>query len=244
MTIREDRASAAVLANRWPGDDAAPLLKVCGVTEEREVDALTGNAADLVGLWYGVTGGPADLELDAWAALAKSVASHGLVPVLVTFSKDVEQLGAALDAAPVAWVQLHGYQMPGVVRAIKAAAPAARVIKVLHVRGAECVEAPLLASYEKAGVDLFLFDVVASDGRVGSTGESLDVEYVMSLAERITIPFLIAGGISKSNRSRFDALVSHPRYAGIDVDTNARGGDGKIASANVKAIGAAWKAEA
>lgn len=233
-----------VLANRDAGEARGPLLKVCGITDDREVDALTGNAADLVGLWYGVAGGPADLELEAWAALAKSVASHGLAPVLVTFSKDVEQLGGALDSAPVRWVQLHGYQMPGVVRALKSATPAARVIKVLHIRGDECVEGPLLASYEKAGVDVFLFDVVASDGRVGSTGEQLDVDYVLSLAERITVPFLIAGGISKSNRSRYDALVSHPRYLGIDVDTNARGADGKIAAASVKAIGAAWKAKA
>ena len=68
------------------------------------------------------------------------------------------------------WVQLHGYQTPGFVRAVKGIAPEVRVIKVLHVRGGACIEERLIGGYEKAGVDVFLFDAVAEDGRVGSTG--------------------------------------------------------------------------
>jgi phosphoribosylanthranilate isomerase len=220
-------------------------LKVCGATEPAEIDGLAGQPVDFVGLWYGVPDGPADLPLDDWRRLASAAASAGqLAPVLVTFSKDAEMLREALDGSPVSWVQLHGYQMPGLVRALKSAVPGVRVMKVLHVRGQECVEGPLLASYEKAGVDVFLFDAVSKDGRVGSTGETLDVEVVAALAEKIDRPFLLAGGISAENRARHEALASHPRFLGIDVDTNARGADGKIASENVGAIARAWKEQA
>ena len=97
------------------------------------------------------------------------------------------------------------------------------MIKVLHVRGGECVEAPLLrASYEKAGVDVFLFDVVSDDGRVGSTGQEIDPAVVAPLADKLGRPFLLAGGISAANRPAYASLAAHPQFLGIDVDTNAR----------------------
>ncbi len=116
------------------------------------------------------------------------------------------------------------------------------MIKVLHVRGGECVEAPLIGSYEKAGVDVFLFDVVTEDGRVGSTGQALDPAVVAPLVDKLTRPFLLAGGISADNRSEYAKLAAHPSFMGIDVDTNARGADGKIDVARVDAITRAWRA--
>ncbi|MEA2459179.1 MAG: phosphoribosylanthranilate isomerase [Thermoleophilaceae bacterium] len=225
-------------------DDAStgPRLKVCGITEPKEIEVLADQAVDFVGLWYAVPDGPADLPLPEWQRLAAAAAATGHVaPVLVTFSKDVEVLGQALEGSQVHWIQLHGYQTPGLVRAIKRISPDVRVLKVLHVRGHDCVESPLIGSYEKAGVDVFLFDAVSEDGRVGSTGQTLDPEYAASLADSVTRPFLLAGGISAENRSKYEALASHPRFLGIDVDTNARGADGKVAAANVEAISRAWK---
>ena len=169
------------------GNGNGTQVKVCGITEPAEIDVLAGQGVDLVGLWYGVPDGPADLPLSDWRELgAAAAATDHLAPVLVTFLKDVDALREALEGSGVSWVQLHGYQMPGVVRAVKEISPDIRVLKVLHVRGDDCVEAPLIGSYEKAGVDVFLFDAVAEDGRVGSTGETLDPAVVASLAERIS----------------------------------------------------------
>lgn len=217
-------------------------LKVCGITEPGELDALGGQEVDFVGLWYGVADGPADLALGDWRRLvAAAAAKEHLAPVLVTFLKDPEALREALEGSAASWVQLHGYQTPGTVRAVKAIAPEIRVIKVLHVRGGDCVEGPLIGSYEKAGVDVFLFDVVTDDGRVGSTGQTLDAEYAASLAGALSRPFLLAGGISADNRPDYQELVAHPRFLGIDVDTNARGADGKVSGDKVQAISQAWK---
>ncbi|MEA2301461.1 MAG: phosphoribosylanthranilate isomerase [Solirubrobacteraceae bacterium] len=220
-------------------------LKVCGITEPAEIEVLGAQPVDFVGLWHGVSGGPAELGLEDWRALAgAAVGTPGLNPVLVTFLKDAGVLGEALAGSGVTWVQLHGYQTPGLVRAVKRIAPdEIRVIKVLHVRGDDCVEGSLIGSYEKAGVDVFLLDAVAGDGRVGSTGETLDADVAWSLAERMNRPFLLAGGISAGNRGDYDRLAGHPRFLGIDVDTNARGADGKVSAANVEAISRAWKGE-
>jgi len=217
-------------------------VKVCGITEPAEIDVLASRDVDLVGLWYGVPDGPSDLPLSEWRELgAAAAATEHLAPVLVTFLKDADKLREALEGSGVHWVQLHGYQTPGVVRAVKEISPDIRVLKVLHVRGDDCVEAPLIGSYEKAGVDVFLFDAVAKDGRVGSTGETLDPAVVASLAEQISRPFLLAGGLSADNRDEYAELTRHPHFMGIDVDTNARGADGKVSGERVEAILDAWR---
>jgi phosphoribosylanthranilate isomerase len=234
-------ANSSVVPDELLADPALETrIKVCGAKASSELDLLAAAGVDFVGLWYAVPGGPHDLPLEQWRALAQAVDGR-LAPVLVTFSKDAETLREAIQGTPVVWIQLHGYPTPGVVRKMKAIAPDVKVIKVLHVRGAECVEASLIAAYEKAGVDVFLFDTVTEDGRVGSTGQTLDPAAVAPLADQLTRPFLLAGGISAENRSDYEALANHPRFLGIDVDTNARGSDHKISAEHVAAIARAWK---
>lgn len=216
-------------------------VKVCGIVEPAEVDVLAAARIDFVGLWWGVPGGPHDLEAERWRSLAGAVAARGLVPVLVTFAKDPAQLHATLAGVPVQWIQLHGYPTPGAVRRVQAISSDVRVIKVLHVRGGECVEASLIGSYEKAGVDVFLFDVVTEDGRVGSTGQALDPAVVAPLLDKLNRPFLLAGGISDANRAEYEALAAHPLFLGIDVDTNARDANGAISAERVEAITRVWK---
>jgi len=217
-------------------------IKVCGITDRPQVDLLAAAGVDLVGLWWAVPGGPHDLDRERWATLAQAAAATGvLAPVLVTFAKDAEQLRETLTSAPVQWIQLHGYPTPGAVRKVKAIRDDVRVIKVLHVRGGECIEASLIGSYERAGVDVFLFDVVTEDGRVGSTGQALDAAVVAPLADRLTRPFLLAGGISDANRGDYESLAAHPRFLGVDVDTNARDANGHISAERVAAITRVWK---
>ncbi|HEX4280609.1 MAG TPA: hypothetical protein VHZ27_07555, partial [Solirubrobacteraceae bacterium] len=220
-------------------------VKVCGIVEPTELEALSAHQVDLVGLWLAVPGGPHDLPLDRWRALAERAAETegGPAPVLVTFAKDAEVLRAALESAPVHWVQLHGYPTPGFVRKVKGLGRDVRVIKVLHVKGGECVEAPLIGSYEKAGVDVFLFDVVTDDGRVGSTGQALDPAVVAPLLDKLTRPFLLAGGISDANRAEYESLAGRDLFLGIDVDTNARDANGAISATRVEAITRAWREE-
>jgi phosphoribosylanthranilate isomerase len=112
---------------------------------------------------------------------------------------------------------------------------------VLHIRSGKLLEERLLAAYEKSGVDVFLFDVVTEDGRVGSTGQTLDPALVAEFARGLTRPFLLAGGISASNRGDYAAVTALPGFLGVDVDTNARDAEGAISAANVAAICETWK---
>lgn len=233
---------ASELDERLLSAAAGPRVKVCGIKEQAEVDLLAAQQVDFVGLWYGVPGGPHDLPFDTWRGLASATAATGvLTPVLVTFLKEVEPLREALESSGVRWVQLHGYPTPGFVRALKELGPDVRVIKVLHIRGGKLLEEKLLGAYEKAGVDVFLFDVVTEDGRVGSTGQTLDPALVQGFAAGLTRPFLLAGGISAQNRDDYTAVAAQAGFLGVDVDTNARDAGGAIRAENVAAICHAWK---
>lgn len=219
------------------------MLKVCGATTPDDVELLASAGADLVGLWHGIPGGPAELSAGELAALAAVAHRTGAVaPVLVTFLKDPAALAGAVARSGVRWVQLHAYQPPAVVRALKAAHPDVTVVKVLHVQGGSCVERRFVGAYERAGTDLFLLDATTGDGRVGSTGERLDPWAVGALADELTVPFLLAGGITDVPGPGDGHVAAHPRFLGIDVDTGARSGNGGFDARRIAAIRSAWAA--
>jgi phosphoribosylanthranilate isomerase len=220
-------------------------LKVCGITEAAEVFLLTRLGIDLAGFWHGIDGGHADLPLEQFRCLVREATTAGrLEPVLVTFLNDLPALQDAVAESGVRWVQLHGFQPPALILALKKVLGASlRVIKVLHVHGQHCVEQALIGAYERAGADAFLFDAATADGRrIGSTGQRLDGDVVRALADRVTRPFFLAGGITAGGHTDHRRTVCHPRFLGVDVDTAARGEDGKICGLRVEALRRSWSA--
>jgi phosphoribosylanthranilate isomerase len=215
--------------------------KICGATGDSDIGLLTDLGVELIGLWHGVTGGHAELAPSDLARLAALTTARGATPVLVTFIRDAAVLRTVTSASGVRWVQLHGYQPPALVAALKA--EGLTVVKVLHLRGGDCVERPLISSYERAGTDLFLLDSVAADGRVGSTGLPPAPDASRALAGRLSRPFLLAGGVQPETRDRYRELTALPGFAGIDVDSGARGPDGAFSAERVIALREAWGAE-
>jgi phosphoribosylanthranilate isomerase len=216
------------------------LLKVCGATATDDVDALADAGAHLVGLWHGVPGGHAELALDRLATLAERARRRGIEPVLVTFLDDADTLGAVVTRTGVRWVQLHAYQPPGLVKALKRLVQGLTVVKVLHVVGSRCLELRFLGAYERAGADVVLVDRATEDGQVGSTGAAVPLRAAGEVADRATRPFLLAGGVTAATRDDYAPLARHPRFRGIDVDTAARDDFGRLCATRVRAIGRAW----
>ncbi|MBV9029710.1 MAG: hypothetical protein JO364_05220 [Pseudonocardiales bacterium] len=215
-------------------------MKICGATRPADIDLLAGAGVDLVGLWHGVPGGHAELGIGALAALAHAAASTGLWPVLVTLQNSAAAIRQVLSAARMSWVQLHGYQPPGTVHTLKATDGDLRVIKVLHLREDDCPERPLIRAYERAGADCFLLDSVTEHGRFGSTARVLDVTVALALADLISRPFLLAGGITADRAGQLREVSGHPRFLGIDVDTGARDRHRRLDPARIADIRRAW----
>lgn len=211
------------------------LLKVCGATRVTDLDHLGAAGADLVGLWHGVPGGHAELGVPVLGRLADAArAAGGPRPVLVTLAADPAEVVAVLRRTGIDWVQLHGYQPPGLVRALLAAYPELTVVKALHVRDGVCVEDRLMAAYRRAGAAAFLLDTVTAEGRLGSTGQSLDPAVVTAFLAASPLPVVLAGGLDAGTVARYRPLAG--RLLGIDVDTGARDPRGRIDPARVAAL--------
>ncbi|MEU9235806.1 N-(5'-phosphoribosyl)anthranilate isomerase [Streptomyces subrutilus] len=218
------------------------LVKFCGATTAAEIGDMAEAGADLVGLWYRVPGGSAELTSGQLAELAAAARERDVAPVLVTFAAEPAPLLAAVAAVGVPWVQLHGYQPPSVVRALRRdGPPGLKIAKVLHLKDGACAERGLTAAYERAGADCFLYDAVAPDGRIGSTARTLDDGAVTALADRTGLPFLLAGGLHAGNREAFAGAVAHPRFLGIDADSAARGAGGLLDAGRAAAVTRAWR---
>jgi phosphoribosylanthranilate isomerase len=216
-------------------------VKICGATRVEDIELLARTGADFVGLWHGVPRGHAELSFDALAGLAAAARATGrLRPILVTLESIVDRLARVLARSRIRWVQLHGYQQPGLVRALKAACPGVTVVKVLHVREGTCVERPLIPAYERAGVDVFLLDALGADGRIGSTAQSIDPAVVAAVAEPIGRPIMLAGGLTEHNSARYRRLAGDARFFGIDVDSGTRDADGRIDAGRVILIRRKW----
>lgn len=212
---------------------------MCGAARPADAALLVG--ADLVGLWCGVPGGHADLSPAAIAELAGAITTTTTArPVLVTLSTDVGFIATVAATSGIRWVQLHGYQQPGTVRRLKSAVPGLTVIKVLHLHDTDCVELRLLGSYQRSGVDMFLLDAVAPDGTIGSTGCRVDPTFAMRVADAISIPFLLAGGISAINATGQRTVRNHAWFAGVDVDNGSRDAAGRFDPARIDAIRRQW----
>ena len=176
--------------------------------------------------------------LSGFSHLAREITDVGrLEPVLVTFLNEARKLSDVIARSGVEWVELHGFQPPSVVSELRAAFGAGlRIIKVLHVLGQRCLEGSLSKAYERAGASFILFDAATPDGRLGSSGQLLDSGLVCALADGLTVPFLIAGGISALSLEHHRPAMTHPRFSGIDIDTAARDERGKICGAKLAAL--------
>ncbi|SHF27072.1 hypothetical protein [Streptoalloteichus hindustanus] len=230
-------------------------IKICGAVRTADVELLAGMDVDLVGLRHGIGGargglrtvhpGRSELAADAFLRLSAHVrATRRLRPVLVTTVHDVAWLHDVLARSRVRWVQLHGHQSPGAVRALKSAfrpwEEPVTVVKVLRVRNGDCLERALVADYERAGVDLFLIDAEPGGGQSGQ-GQQSPTEPVLRVADRLTRPFLLAGGTSARRDTELAPVVRHPLFHGIDVDGETRVGNGGLHPERIEAVRHAWR---
>lgn len=222
-----------------PPQAPRPLLKVCGATRPQEAVAVAARA-DLVGLWYGVEGGPHDPPA-AVPELADAVRDGGRAhPVLVTFLHDADRIARMAGEARIRWIQLHAYQPPRAVAALRAALPDAVLVKAVHVIDGRCVEHPFLGAYARAGTDLFLVDAATPGGRVGSTGHRLPPDALEPLLPALGLPFLLAGGLTEADAARRPDLWAAPGFRGVDVDSAVRGDEGLLSAERVAALDRAW----
>lgn len=201
------------------------FLKICGISSEADLALVARPGVDLYGLWHRC-GGRHDLCAEGLTRLAQTGRErHPAQPCLVTFDADPGRLAQLLKATGIRIVQLHGFCLPAQVRAIAAAVPeGTRLLKVLHLQGARCLEERQIDAYRRSGADGFILDAFGGRHAVGSTGERVCLATARALVRRLApAPVWLAGGVDPG---LIGQLGREAGFAGFDVDSAARRGEG------------------
>ncbi len=184
-------------------------IKVCGITQVKQVQQLEGLNIDFVGFIFDKTSpryavGKLDHE-------EIKNADYDLKKVGVFVNPSYSDILDAIETYGLDVVQLHGEESPAFCRDLN---EDVEVIKAFHVdENIKSVDA-LVAPYDEV-CDYYLFDTKNSIVK-GGTGKQFD----WSILEKSKIekPFFISGGIGVSDLAKIKNF-QHPDFYGVDINS-------------------------
>ncbi|EMA32781.1 phosphoribosylanthranilate isomerase [Haloarcula japonica] len=190
-------------------------VKICGVTDEKDRDAVVAAGADAVGVIHGV---PVDTPREVNEATAERLAD-GIPPfvtsVLVTMPTTVQEAVRRIDGIEPDAVQVHDGLSPAELGALDS-----RITQNI-VAVVEAGE-PAIKDYA-AHADALLVDSVDADGG-GGTGETHDWERTHDLVDSLDVPVVLAGGLTPENVA--EAVEAVEPFA-VDVASGVESSGGK-----------------
>lgn len=200
-------------------------VKVCGVTDEAEIDGLALLDVTHFGL---VVGLDVDYSVSVErAAELLAYAGRGPRGTIVTLARDVDILSRLIDQTRAPAIQLAGFTSAQRVARLRQRfePPHLEILQVIHFQGDSAVEQAHLGSYAEAGADFFIVDRVGENGALGSTGTAIDTVALESFRaqKNCDTPVLVAGGVDVSNVVELMTAVG---AVGIDVSTSVRSDKG------------------
>ncbi len=192
-----------------------PVVKICGLTDVRGLDAALEAGADLVGFVV-FAHSPRHLALDEAAKLSLH-AGHRARRVALTVDADDATLDALVSTVPLDMLQLHGRETPARVAAVRARY-GLPVLRALPIGSAH--DLAKVAAFDEIA-DLLLFDAPAGEARPGGNGRTFD--WGLLRAVRTRAPWLLAGGLHDGNAA---AALSTTGAAGVDVSSGVESSPG------------------
>lgn len=184
-------------------------IKVCGITQMKQLQQLDGLNIDFAGLIF-----VKDSPRYVGDQLDKDAVKHAdfdLKKVGVFKNPEMIDVLDAIDEYGLDVVQLHGDESPEMCEDLSSEV---EVIKVFSVDADTKDIDALVADYD-AVCDYYLFDT-KSDGESGGTGKQFDWK-ILSKA-KIEKPFFLSGGIGVEDIEKIKRF-KHPDYYGVDVNS-------------------------
>jgi len=168
---------------------------VCAVRSQADLLAAVAGGADAVGVLVGTTHTAEDSvsREEARQLLARVPPYVGRYAV--THLTALDDLLGLVECLPIDALQLHDVVAPDVLRLLREAMPAVRLVKALHVTDA----LPDWQAYASAADALLLDSVDMTTGRIGGTGLVHDWRLSAGVVAACPIPVILAGGLTASN---------------------------------------------
>ncbi|MBI3138826.1 MAG: phosphoribosylanthranilate isomerase [Sphingobacteriales bacterium] len=184
-------------------------IKVCGITEMKQLQQLDGLDIDFAGMIF-YKDSPRYVGGKLNASEVKK-ADFDLKKTGVFVNPEMIEVLDAIDEYGLEVVQLHGDESPEMCEDLSSEV---EVIKAFRIRGDEDID-KLVAPYD-AVCDYYLFDTGGLKENFGGTGKQFDWS-VLSKA-KIEKPFFLSGGISVEDAARVKAF-KHPDLFGVDINS-------------------------
>lgn len=184
-------------------------IKVCGITEMKQLQQLDGLDIDFAGLIFY----PESSRYVGDKLPKKEVkkADFDLKKTGVFVNPELIDVLDAIDDYGLDVVQLHGDESPEMCDDLSSEV---EVIKAFRITGEEDID-KLVAPYD-AVCDYYLFDTGGLKESFGGTGKQFDWN-VLTRA-KIEKPFFLSGGIGPEDAARVKAF-KHPDLFGVDINS-------------------------
>jgi len=213
-------------------------IKICGVTQDRDVDDVAAAGADAVGLNFH----PPSirfLESPRAAALATRATAAGLTTVGVFVDATAQQIQTVVDRLGLDYAQLHGDQTAADARWLSD--HGCRVIRVLRLPVGKLDPQFIrdqVAAWDAVDCPLLLDAEVGTAG--GGMGARLDWDSVGRWAqtEGRAVNWALAGGLSPET---VQEAIARTAAGAIDVASGVESPRGKKSQPRIKALVAAAK---
>jgi len=184
-------------------------IKVCGITEMKQLQQLDGLDIDFAGLIFYKDSPRYIGEKISKKDLKK--ADFDLKKVGVFVNPEMIDVLDAIDEYGLDVVQLHGDESPEMCEDLSSEV---EVIKAFRIAGNEDID-KLVAPYD-AVCDYYLFDTGGLKERFGGTGEPFD--WGLLTKAKIEKPFFLSGGIGPGDAAKVKAF-KHPDFFGVDINS-------------------------
>lgn len=184
-------------------------IKVCGITEMKQLQQLEGLDIDFAGLIF-----YKDSPRYVGEKLSKKEvkkADFDLKKVGVFVNPEMIEVLDAIDDYGLQVVQLHGDESPEMCEDLSSEV---EVIKVFSIKDNKEDIDKLVADYD-AVCDYYLFDK-ATDYSIGGTGQQFDWNILTKA--KIEKPFFLSGGIGVEDAAKIKAF-KHPDFFGVDINS-------------------------
>ncbi len=184
-------------------------LKVCGMRDPRNIEALTALEPDYMGfIFYGKS---KRFVGDMDPVLVRSLPAS-IKPTGVFVNETLEEVLRIARQYKLTALQLHGAESPEYCQLIKDQLPNIEVIKAFGVD--ENFNFDLLNNYQGL-VDYFLFDTQTTEH--GGSGKTFD--WAVLKQYQLNVPYFLSGGIGLDQVAQIKEIVDPRLYA---VDVNSR----------------------
>ncbi|WP_367175502.1 phosphoribosylanthranilate isomerase [Haloarcula rubripromontorii] len=165
-------------------------VKICGVTDSADRNAVVTAGADAVGVIHGVpVDTPREVDEETTMRLVDGVPPF-VTSVLVTMPTTVQEAVRRVDRIEPDAVQVHDGLSPAELGALDSRITQ-DIVAVVEAN------APAIEDYA-THADALLVDSVDADGG-GGTGETHDWERTRAVVDSLDVPVVLAGGLTPEN---------------------------------------------